>query len=187
MVGALNKLPVAASGMMFFGDAVTFPSVSAIFTGFVAGLVYAAAKSAQSAKAKRQSSHLLSILLPDLSVGSVERSWIDRSRQGGSLVCYWDEGRVVRVVVGLFAFWSLELRLSIHCFVIVYHESLRLRLQSSCEIDRHRLWCSSVEFAVLSRVSRDLIGLTEVTLQRKAHLIEPTSQPIIFLQHSRID
>lgn len=50
MVGALNKLPVAASGMLFFGDAVTFPSVSAIFTGFVAGLVYAAAKSAQSAK-----------------------------------------------------------------------------------------------------------------------------------------
>lgn len=55
MVGALNKLPVAASGMMFFGDAVTFPSVSAIFTGFVAGLVYAAAKSAQSAKAKLMS------------------------------------------------------------------------------------------------------------------------------------
>jgi GDP-mannose transporter len=54
MVGALNKLPVAASGMLFFGDAVTFPSVSAIFTGFVAGLVYAAAKSAQSAKAKRK-------------------------------------------------------------------------------------------------------------------------------------
>lgn len=55
MVGALNKLPVAASGMMFFGDAVTFPSVSAIFTGFVAGLVYAAAKSAQAAKAKSTS------------------------------------------------------------------------------------------------------------------------------------
>lgn len=49
MVGALNKLPVAASGMMFFGDAVTFPGVLAIFLGFVAGLVYAAAKSAQSA------------------------------------------------------------------------------------------------------------------------------------------
>lgn len=63
MVGALNKLPVAASGMMFFGDAVTFPSVSAIFTGFVAGLVYAAAKSAQSAKAKRQ---LLSSVPDDL-------------------------------------------------------------------------------------------------------------------------
>lgn len=54
MVGALNKLPVAASGMIFFGDAVTFPSVSAIFTGFVAGLVYAAAKSAQGAKARRE-------------------------------------------------------------------------------------------------------------------------------------
>lgn len=52
MVGALNKLPVAASGMLFFGDAVTFPSVSAILLGFGAGLVYSAAKSAQSAKAK---------------------------------------------------------------------------------------------------------------------------------------
>jgi GDP-mannose transporter len=44
MVGALNKLPVAASGMIFFGDAVTFGSVSAIGVGFFAGLVYAVAK-----------------------------------------------------------------------------------------------------------------------------------------------
>lgn len=42
MVGALNKLPVAASGMIFFGDAVTFSNVSAILLGLVAGLVYAA-------------------------------------------------------------------------------------------------------------------------------------------------
>lgn len=48
MVGALNKLPVAASGMMFFGDAVTFPGVLAIFLGFVAGLVYAAGMSSSS-------------------------------------------------------------------------------------------------------------------------------------------
>ncbi|KAF7370811.1 UDP-galactose transporter [Mycena sanguinolenta] len=34
MVGALNKLPVAASGMLFFGDAVTLGSVSAIAVGF---------------------------------------------------------------------------------------------------------------------------------------------------------
>ncbi|KAL8281186.1 hypothetical protein RQP46_006544 [Phenoliferia psychrophenolica] len=53
MVGALNKLPVAASGMIFFGDPVTFHSVIAIMLGFVAGLVYSAAKSAQAAKAKR--------------------------------------------------------------------------------------------------------------------------------------
>ncbi len=48
MVGALNKLPVAASGMIFFGDPVTFGSVSAVGSGFVAGLVYAVAKQNQS-------------------------------------------------------------------------------------------------------------------------------------------
>ncbi|KAI0716005.1 UDP-galactose transporter [Cerioporus squamosus] len=47
MVGALNKLPVAASGMIFFGDAVTFGSVTAIGVGFFAGLVYAVAKNNQ--------------------------------------------------------------------------------------------------------------------------------------------
>ncbi|GHJ90184.1 hypothetical protein NliqN6_6586 [Naganishia liquefaciens] len=48
MVGALNKLPVAASGMIFFGDPVNFGSVSAVGTGFIAGLVYAIAKQSQS-------------------------------------------------------------------------------------------------------------------------------------------
>ena len=48
MVGALNKLPVAASGMIFFGDAVTAGSVSAVGMGFFAGIVYAVAKSNQS-------------------------------------------------------------------------------------------------------------------------------------------
>ncbi len=48
MVGALNKLPVAASGMIFFGDPVSFGSVSAVGSGFVAGLVYAIAKQNQS-------------------------------------------------------------------------------------------------------------------------------------------
>ncbi|KAH7890681.1 hypothetical protein F5I97DRAFT_1837576 [Phlebopus sp. FC_14] len=47
MVGALNKLPVAASGMLFFGDAVTFGSVSAIGVGFFAGVIYAIAKNNQ--------------------------------------------------------------------------------------------------------------------------------------------
>lgn len=47
MVGALNKLPVAASGMIFFGDAVTVGSVSAVSVGFFAGLVYAVAKNNQ--------------------------------------------------------------------------------------------------------------------------------------------
>lgn len=48
MVGALNKLPIAASGMVFFGDPVTMGSVSAIGTGFFAGIVYAVAKNNQS-------------------------------------------------------------------------------------------------------------------------------------------
>ena len=47
MVGALNKLPVAASGMIFFGDPVTLCSVSAVAVGFFAGLVYAVAKNNQ--------------------------------------------------------------------------------------------------------------------------------------------
>ncbi|KAG8862100.1 GDP-mannose transporter into the lumen of the Golgi [Tulasnella sp. 330] len=48
MVGALNKLPVAASGMIFFGDPTTVGSVSAVGLGFFAGVVYAVAKNNQS-------------------------------------------------------------------------------------------------------------------------------------------
>ncbi|KAF5362539.1 hypothetical protein D9756_002558 [Leucocoprinus leucothites] len=47
MVGALNKLPVAASGMIFFGDPVTTGSVSAVGVGFFAGILYAVAKNNQ--------------------------------------------------------------------------------------------------------------------------------------------
>ena len=50
MVGALNKLPVAASGMLFFGDPVTMGSVSAIGVGFFAGVLYAVAKRATEAR-----------------------------------------------------------------------------------------------------------------------------------------
>src|ERR1700734_2759250 len=48
MVGALNKLPIAVSGLIFFHAPVTFGSVSAIFLGFVSGIVYAWAKVRQS-------------------------------------------------------------------------------------------------------------------------------------------
>lgn len=44
MVGALNKLPLALSGLLFFNAPVTFASVGAIFIGFVSGIVYAVAK-----------------------------------------------------------------------------------------------------------------------------------------------
>jgi len=47
MVGALNKLPVAASGMIFLGDAVTVGSVAAVGLGFLAGAIYAIAKNNQ--------------------------------------------------------------------------------------------------------------------------------------------
>ncbi|KAL0137874.1 hypothetical protein V8B55DRAFT_1532851 [Mucor lusitanicus] len=43
-VRALNKLPIAASGIMFFGDPATFGNVTAIIVGFIAGLVYSVAK-----------------------------------------------------------------------------------------------------------------------------------------------
>lgn len=52
MVGALNKLPIALSGLIFFDAPVTFGSVSAIAIGFVSGLVYAWAKVRQNAKPK---------------------------------------------------------------------------------------------------------------------------------------
>lgn len=44
MVGALNKLPIAISGLVFFDAPFTLASVSAIFIGFVSGVVYALAK-----------------------------------------------------------------------------------------------------------------------------------------------
>jgi GDP-mannose transporter len=44
MAGALNKLPIAVSGLVFFDAPVTFGSVSAIAVGFVSGLVYSYAK-----------------------------------------------------------------------------------------------------------------------------------------------
>ncbi|KAF2673522.1 Golgi GDP-mannose transporter [Microthyrium microscopicum] len=50
MVGALNKLPLAISGLVFFDAPITIPSVSAIFVGFASGVVYAIAKAQQKAK-----------------------------------------------------------------------------------------------------------------------------------------
>jgi GDP-mannose transporter len=49
MVGALNKLPIAVSGLIFFSAPVTFGSVSAIIIGFISGIVYAWAKVRQAA------------------------------------------------------------------------------------------------------------------------------------------
>ena len=52
MVGALNKLPIAVAGLVFFDAPVTFGGVSAIGIGFVSGLVYAWAKVRQTAENK---------------------------------------------------------------------------------------------------------------------------------------
>lgn len=54
MVGALNKLPIALSGLIFFDAAVNFWSVSSIILGFVAGLVYTVAKQRQAKEAAQQ-------------------------------------------------------------------------------------------------------------------------------------
>jgi len=54
MVGALNKIPIAVSGLVFFHAPVTFGSVSAIFIGSVSGIVYAWAKVRQTAMNKMQ-------------------------------------------------------------------------------------------------------------------------------------
>lgn len=48
MVGALNKLPLAVAGLVFFHAPVTIGSVSAIAIGFISGIVYAYAKNLQS-------------------------------------------------------------------------------------------------------------------------------------------
>ncbi|KAK0646048.1 GDP-mannose transporter [Cercophora newfieldiana] len=66
MVGALNKLPIAVSGLIFFDAPVTFGSVSAIFLGFVSGLVFAWAKVRQ----KAQSVGILPTTQPTISASS---------------------------------------------------------------------------------------------------------------------
>lgn len=52
MVGALNKLPLAISGLVFFSAPITFGSVSAIFLGFISGMVYTWSKIKESDAAK---------------------------------------------------------------------------------------------------------------------------------------
>jgi len=52
MAGALNKIPIAVSGLIFFDAPVTLPSVSAIAIGSLSGIVYAIAKLKQSQASK---------------------------------------------------------------------------------------------------------------------------------------
>ena len=53
MVGALNKIPIALSGLIFFDAPVTAPSVSAIAIGSASGIVYAVAKMKAQDQAKK--------------------------------------------------------------------------------------------------------------------------------------
>ncbi|POS73309.1 GDP-mannose transporter [Diaporthe helianthi] len=66
MVGALNKLPIAVSGLIFFAAPVTFGSVSAIFLGFISGIVYAWAK----IRSTEQSKNSLPTQQPVMSASS---------------------------------------------------------------------------------------------------------------------
>ncbi|KAF9116271.1 GDP-mannose transporter into the lumen of the Golgi [Mortierella sp. AM989] len=50
MVGALNKLPVAASGILFLGDPATAGNILGISFGFFAGLMYSYSKTDQAQK-----------------------------------------------------------------------------------------------------------------------------------------
>lgn len=54
----LCRLPVAASGILFFGDPANLGNVSAIAVGGLAGLVYAIAKINQSKVEKAKSAKL---------------------------------------------------------------------------------------------------------------------------------
>ncbi|WFD08343.1 GDP-mannose transporter into the lumen of the Golgi [Malassezia vespertilionis] len=52
MVGALNKLPLALSGMVFFGNRATIYNSLGIAIGFLAGIVYAVGKNKQAEAAR---------------------------------------------------------------------------------------------------------------------------------------
>ncbi|EAQ90931.1 hypothetical protein CHGG_02866 [Chaetomium globosum CBS 148.51] len=66
MVGALNKLPIAISGLIFFDAPITFGSITAIAVGFVSGLVFAWAKVRQ----KAQEAGLLPTTKPTMSASA---------------------------------------------------------------------------------------------------------------------
>ncbi|KAI5457916.1 hypothetical protein BGZ63DRAFT_363818 [Mariannaea sp. PMI_226] len=66
MVGALNKLPIAISGLIFFSAPVTVGSVSAIFLGFISGIVYSVARLRQS----KESQASLPTTRPPISASS---------------------------------------------------------------------------------------------------------------------
>lgn len=53
MVGALNKLPIAVSGLLVFEKEITKGGVLAILMGFGSGVIYAFAKKGESGAARK--------------------------------------------------------------------------------------------------------------------------------------
>jgi GDP-mannose transporter len=72
MVGALNKLPVAASGILFLGDPATAGNIFGILFGFIAGLIYSYSKTsqAQANLALANGSTLSKPLLPETTASN---------------------------------------------------------------------------------------------------------------------
>ncbi|KAI8621827.1 hypothetical protein BC830DRAFT_1092421 [Chytriomyces sp. MP71] len=68
MVGALNKLPISVSGMMFFGDPISFGSVSGVMIAFAGGILYSYGKSEQAKANATQG--MLPVPVTDRSVDS---------------------------------------------------------------------------------------------------------------------
>lgn len=66
MVGALNKLPIAVSGLIFFAAPVTVGSVSAIILGFISGIIFTWSKIRQSELSK----NTLPVSQPTMSASS---------------------------------------------------------------------------------------------------------------------
>ncbi|KAM7182748.1 hypothetical protein V8F33_014052 [Rhypophila sp. PSN 637] len=64
MVGALNKLPIAVSGLIFFDAPITFGSVSAIILGFISGLVFT------WSKVKQKVQNVLPVSQPTMSASA---------------------------------------------------------------------------------------------------------------------
>lgn len=78
ITGAINKLPLALSGLVFFGDAATFSSVGSIAIGFAAGLLYAIAKNKESQEEKRNAAIV--------STGGGDTSPSSGSAKGGAVL-----------------------------------------------------------------------------------------------------
>jgi GDP-mannose transporter len=82
MIGALNKLPLAICGIVFFASPVTFGGVSAIALGFISGLVYAWAK-IRSSSAPPPPKSEIEIPLTEAQEGGAD-SESGSDREGGS-------------------------------------------------------------------------------------------------------